>query len=356
MGRLTRFSLTLCGRIAAVGVLVAGLGIGRQAVETSPVPQSQPGTSRQRVRQRVEDGHTFRLHGTIEPVRSRMITVPRLTGTAIGPIIIVRLARPGTLIKAGASLIEFDRAAQIKTAHDREAEYRTFVEQINRKRADLTTARAKDETELVVVEHAVRGAELDMLDKDLVAPIKAEENSLALEEARARFTQLRHTFDLKRRSEDADLRILEIERDRALNAWKHAQGNVEKMRILAPIDGLVVLETIWKNGSFGEVQEGEEVRPGQAILEVVDPSEMRVRARVNQADVDLVRVGQPARVMLDSYPTRAFTGRVAQLSPVGATSSMSSRMRTFFALIAIDGADTHLLPDLAAAVDLESVR
>src|SRR5207302_6587633 len=174
----------------------------------------------------------FRVHGTIEPVRSQIVTVPRLTGSGTGPMVIVRLAKAGTVAKRGDPLVEFDRAAQIKTAHDREAEYRDFLEQINKKRADQTAVRAKDETELVQANHAARRAELDMLDNDLIAPIKAEQNKLVLEEARAKATQLKQTFDLKRRSEAADLRILEIQRDRARNAWKHAETNAEKMRIV----------------------------------------------------------------------------------------------------------------------------
>jgi multidrug resistance efflux pump len=297
---------------------------------------------------------TLRFHGTIEPVRSQMVTVPRLAGSTSGPMVIVRLARAGASVKRGDPLVEFDRAAQIKTAHDREAEYRDFIEQINKKRADQNAARAKDETEAIQAGHAARRGELDMLDSDLIAPIKAEQNKLLLEEARAKVTQLRQTFDLKRRSEAADLRILEIQRDRARNAWKHAEANAEHMRIVSPIDGLVVLKTIWKNGSFSEMQEGEEVRGGQPILEVVDTSAMRVRARVSQADVEYVRVGQPARIVLDSYPSREFAGRLDQLSVIGATSGLSSRVRTFLAVFTIDGADPHLLPDLSAAVDVDA--
>ena len=295
----------------------------------------------------------FRLHGTVEPIRSQLVTVPRLTGTGNGPLIIIHLAKPGTLVKAGESLVEFDRAAQIKTAHDREAEYRDFVEQINKKRADQMAARAKDETEVVQADHAARAAELDMLDADLIAPIKAEQNKLILEEARAKLTQLRKTFDLKRRTEAADVKILEIQRDRALNAWKHSEGNADKMRIASPLGGLVVLKTIWKQGSFGEVQEGEEVRPGMPILEVVDSSAMRVRARVNQADVTRVKIGQPVHVTLDSFPTRQFTGRLEQLSPIASPSQLSNKVRTFVAVFSIDGSDPHLLPDLAAAVDVD---
>ena len=321
------------------------------ALLASVILTSLPGTPSA---QQPAAASAFRLHGTVEPLRSQLVTVPRLTGSGNGPLIIIHLAKPGTLIKAGESLVEFDRAVQIKTAHDREAEYRDFVAQIGKKRADQIIARGRDETELVEAENAVKTAELDLLDKEMVAPIVAERNTLVLEEARAKLAQLRKTFDLKRRTETADVHILEIQRDRAMNAWKHAEGNAGKMSVVSPLAGLVVLKTIWKGGTMGEVQEGEEVRPGMPILEVVDPSAMRVRARVNQADVSRVRVGQEVRVTLDSYPSRQFAGRLEQISPIGSPSGLSNKVRTFVAVFSIDGNDPHLLPDLAAAVDVDA--
>jgi HlyD family secretion protein len=300
----------------------------------------------------VTPGGAFRLHGTVEPIRSRLFTVPRLTGSGNGPLVIVHLAKAGTVVHAGDLLIEFDRAVQIKTAHDREAEYRDLVEQINKKKADQMMARAADQTAMVEAKNAVRSAELDLLDKDLVAQIVAERNALALEEAKQKIAELQHTFDLKRLVEAADLKILEISRDRSFNAWKHAEGNAEHMRIVAPIPGLVVLKVSWKSGTMAEVVEGDEVNSGQPLMEVVDPSAMRVRARVNQADVTHVRVGQTAQITLNSYPSRTFPGRLEQLSPIGTPSNMSDRVRTFVALFSIDGTDPHLLPDLAAAIDV----
>ena len=79
---------------------------------------------------------------------------------------------------------------------------------------------------------------------------------------------------------------------------------------------------------------------------------MRVRVKINQADVSALRVGQPARITLDSYPTRTFTGRLEQLSQIGVVSTMSNRVRSFLAIFSIDGSDPHLMPDLAAAIDI----
>lgn len=302
------------------------------------------------------NGAPIRLHGSVEPVRSHPLVVPRLTGTGNGSLVIVHLAKGGATVKRGDLLVEFDRAAQIKNAHDREAEYRDFAAQIEKKRGEQITGRAKDEGEITAAENAVKSAQLAVDTNDIQPPITAEQNRLTLEEHKAQLLQLRKTFDLKRRADTADVKSLEIQRDRAQNAWKHAESNAEKMRITSPIDGMVVLKATWKQGTMGEVQEGEEVRSGLPILDVIDASAMRVRARVNQADIAGLSVGQLAHITLDSYPSKTFSGRLEQLSHVGATSSMSNRVRTFLAVFTIDGSDAHLMPDLAAAIDVEPSR
>ena len=300
----------------------------------------------------VPDAPALRLHGLVEPVRSHPVVVPRLAGSGTGTLVVVRLARPGTRVRRGDLLIEFDRQAQIKTAHDRQAEYRDFVEQINRKRGEQLTARAHGEAELTIAANAVKSAELEVQKNEVVPPITAEQNQLTLDEARAKLGQLQRTFELRRKADAADIRALEIQRDRAENAWKHAEANAEKMRVVSPIDGMVVLKSTWKSGTMGEVQEGEEVRSGLSVMDVIDPSAMRVRAKINQADVAMLRVGQTARITLDSFPSRTFTGRLEQLSQIGAVSTMSNRVRSFLGIFSIDGTDPHLMPDLAAAIDL----
>jgi HlyD family secretion protein len=296
---------------------------------------------------------TLRLHGIVEPIRSYPVFVPRLSGSNANSVVITHLAKPGTQVRKGDLLVEFDSQAQIKTAHDREAEYRDFVEQINKLHADQLSARAHDQAALKQAENAVAGAGIDVSTNDVRARIDAEKNQLMLEEMRAHLVALRRTSELRRTAEAADLRLLEIQRDRAKNAWTHAQQNATRMRIVSPLDGLVALKTTWKNGSFGEVQEGEDTRPGVPIMEVVDSTAMRVRAKINQADIERMRVGQTATITLDSYPSRAFHGRLDQLSPIAATSALSTRVRTFLAVFSVAEPDPHLLPDLAAAIDVE---
>jgi multidrug resistance efflux pump len=111
---------------------------------------------------------------------------------------------------------------------------------------------------------------------------------------------------------------------------------------------------MYRGNGFVEVQEGDEVRPGLPIVEIVDPSAMRVRARVNQADIAFVQPGRRAVIGLDAYPELRFNGRVEVVTPLGVTSSLTATVHTFTTLVSIDGTHPQLMPDLTALVNVET--
>jgi multidrug resistance efflux pump len=294
----------------------------------------------------------LRLTGTVEALRSRAVTVPRLQGT-VTPMIITRLVPPGTRVEEGDLLVQFDRQEQQRLAFERRAEVVDLDGQIGKKRSEQTAAEAKDQTELTAAENDVARAKLDMQKNPLVSRVEAEKNALSLEQATAKLAQLRTTYDLKRKAAAADLKILEIRRDRAETARQHAERNSSLMEIRAPFAGLVVIKTMYRGGTgFVEIIEGDEVRPGAAIIDIVDTSVMQVRARVNQADANLVQAGQPATIRLDGFPALEFHGRVEQVAPLATTSSLSLAVRSLTAVVSIKESHEQLLPDLTASVEI----
>lgn len=302
---------------------------------------------------------TLRMTGLVESIHFHNVAAPRLVGTT-GPgsntLIITRLVPSGTQVVPGQVLVEFDRQNQLKAAIDRRSEFRDLEEQIRKKSGEQEQARAKDTTELAVAANSVQNAHLEMKKNAYLGRIDQEKNEQRVEEAEAKHKQLTTTFGLKRQAERAELRILEIQRDRAYRAMTSAEGNATRMVVTSPIPGMVVLRMVWRAGAQVELQEGEEARPGMPIMQVVDPAAMLVRLKVNQADVHMLRVGQPARISLDAYPELEFQGRVEQITPVGATSMLTTRVRNFVAIVSIKGSHPKLLPDLSAAVDIELER
>jgi multidrug resistance efflux pump len=327
-----------------VSVLAAGChspgGTGAPATQTSLAPAS---------------AGAIRFAGTLEAVRSRTVTVPRLAGTG-SAMIITKLAKPGTRVQTGDLLLEFDPQEQLRLANDKRAELVDLDSQLDRKRAELAANEAKERTGLVAAENDIERAKLAVSTNALIAKVEAEKNTLTLEQNIAKLDQLKLTFTLRREAASADLRILEIRRERSARALRYAEENSTKMQVLAPFPGLVVVKTTYRPGREGqsEIIEGDEVRPGLPVIDIVDTSVMQVRARVNQADAESVREGQMATVRLDGFPELSFKGRIDQVTPL-ATMGMSQTVRTFVALITVEGSHPQLLPDLTASVEVMPV-
>jgi HlyD family secretion protein len=298
----------------------------------------------------------LRLAGTTEAVKSRPVLAPRLEGAQLNSMVVTKLAPAGSRVKTGDVLVEFDRQAQIKDALDKKATYRDFVDQVEEKRAAEDAARAKDETELKQAEDDLTKAQLEVTKNDIVSRIDAEKNQETLQEAVQTLQQLRQTFQLKREAAAADIRVLEIQRDRARGTMLYAQGNAEKMTIRSPMNGIVVLNTVWLGGRMGEVQEGDEVRPGVPFMKVIDPAQMDVRVAVNQEDIPELRIGQSATVHLDAYPGLSFPGVLDELAPLGHSGQFTDKVRTFVAIFSIRGNNPKLMPDLSASADVQLSR
>jgi HlyD family secretion protein len=298
-------------------------------------------------------GQILRLKGTTEAVESRAILAPVISGQQVGALTIIHLMRGGTRVRKGDLLVEFDRQSQMKDFVDKQAEYQKLLDQVAQEQAKEIAAKAKDETELKTAENNLHKAELEIQKAEIVSRIDAEKYQENLQEARATYDQLRETFDLKRKAAQAAIHSLEIQRDRTQQIMMHAQANADLMQVHSPIDGVVVLNTIWKQGTVGEVQEGDQVRPGVTFMEVVNPSAMQVRVLANQQDFPSLHVGQLARVHLDAYPDLVFKGTLDQMAPIALGSDFSNKLRTFTVIFSVQGSDPKLMPDLSAAVDVE---
>ncbi|MBI3432530.1 MAG: efflux RND transporter periplasmic adaptor subunit [Hydrogenophilales bacterium] len=76
------------------------------------------------------------------------------------------------------------------------------------------------------------------------------------------------------------------------------------LRLVSPIDGVVTAR---------EAEPGTTVVAGQAVLRLVDPARLWVRARVDQARAEGVQVGQAADIVLRSAPGVVLPGKVVRV-------------------------------------------
>jgi multidrug resistance efflux pump len=347
----------LLSSFALAALAVAAIVAVRLYARTGVVAAAGPASGTTFTVSRHDFVRTVRLNGTVEAVDSTSIQAPRLAGQNQSSLVIMRLVDNGASVKPGDMLVEFDRQEQIRNALDRRAELTDLEQQIKRREAEEVAAKAADDSTIAQARSTLEKTRLELVKNDMLPKIEAEKNTLAHEEAQARLEQLQETYDLKREAAAADIKVLEIRRNRSETNMKQAESNAERMLVTSPLPGVAVIKTTFKNGgNMVEFTEGDEVRSGQPVVEVVNPAVMRVRARVNQADINDLKVGQNVRVGLDAYPELSFSGAVTQISPIAQQSTLSPKVRNFVVLVLVKGSHPSLMPDLTASLDVELER
>jgi RND family efflux transporter MFP subunit len=99
----------------------------------------------------------------------------------------------------------------------------------------------------------------------------------------------------------------EVANDNAYDNLKAAQQALNDTKIFAPFNGIVIIPTT--------LVAGQNVGPTDVIARVVDFSEKVMEASVDESDIGYIRVGQKAKVTLNAYGDKEFSGEVVEIIP-----------------------------------------
>ena len=294
---------------------------------------------------------TVRVTGTIAAVRSVELHVPITEGQG-GNLTLVKLIRNGSRVHPGDLLAEFDDTNEIKLAREAQAKYDDLSHQVEQKQAEHKSNAEKRASDLQQAQADLQKAEIDIRKGPILSEIEQQKNEVKLADAKDHVASLgrsNHSHDI---AEAAEIRILELQRDRQKIGVQRAQRNAERLSLRAPIQGMIALQNSFRNGSFDHAEEGDQLWPGSPLLRLFDPSAMEVELSVGEPDGAALKPGTKAIVHLDAFPGLTFTAHYDSASPV-ASGGEDSPIKTFSARFTIDQTDPHLLPDLSAAVDLQ---
>ncbi|MGY4371202.1 HlyD family secretion protein [Bradyrhizobium sp. LB1.3] len=123
---------------------------------------------------------------------------------------------------------------------------------------------------------------------------------------------------------------------------ERARLDLERSTIKSPIDGVVIRRSV----ELGQTLAASLQAPTLFTI-ARDLSDMRVNAFVSEADIGAVRIGQRVLFGVDSYPGRAFEGRVIEIRKAA---RMIQNVVTYTAMISAPNPDGLLLPGMTADV------
>jgi HlyD family secretion protein len=268
-------------------------------------------------------------------------------------LVLQKAAVGGSFVKKGDVVAEFDRENMLLRLDDYRATVVQAKASIDKMKADLEVTKKNHEQSIARAKARLDKARLDMKTLPVLSEMDAVRTKLALEEAEATYQQVLGERRLMDISIAAQLRSTEIEYQQTLVELKRSEANVDRMVLKAPIDGLVVMQTIRRGGDLAQVQVGDQLHPGILFMTIVDPSSMVVNAVVNQLDSERLRIGAKAKVRFDAYPDLELPAHVYSLGAIANQGGQrSSFVKEIPVKLKLDKMDPRVIPDLTASVDV----
>ena len=299
-GKKKRRKRIIYGSIAAVLVLVvAGVLIAATSGGTKIDPSKLA---------KVDKGDLAKsvvATGKIEP-----ITKVEIKSKASG-IVKKLYVDYGDKIKKGQMLAELDRDEIQARVDQARAQLEASSASLSGTRADLERAkvdaegpdvpmlkRAYDRAKGMAKEGVVSASALDDAEKNYVMSVNKQNVSKAqLQVLQAKIGQAEG----------------QVAQDRA--NLKQLEEQLSYTTIESPIDGIVLSRDV----EIGDAVSSILVLGSSATLVMTlgDTSEVYVKGKVDESDIGKVYLGQPARIKVESFKDKTFTGKVTKISPMG---------------------------------------
>ncbi|MCC7497197.1 MAG: efflux RND transporter periplasmic adaptor subunit [Bryobacterales bacterium] len=301
---------------------------------------------------------TVRASGQTAARDFASVRAPRIIGPESGQnLILMKLAKGGAFVRKGELLAQLDGQSLADHVDDVSDTVRQAEADVRKRAAEQAV-----EYDQIVQTARVVKADLDKSQWDLKAleirtGIDQELLKLAVDENQARYKESIADLKNKKDSQRSELRILEITSLRQRRHRDRHAHDLTRFTIMAPMDGLVVLSSLWSGTETTQVQEGDQVYPGQLFMKIVNTGTMQVEATVNQSDCTEFRIGQPAVIQLDAFPGLRLKGHIYSIGALAISGPRQNfYIRNVPIRIKIDESDPRLIPDLSASADVEIER
>jgi ABC exporter DevB family membrane fusion protein len=213
-----------------------------------------------------------------------------------------------------AELVNDDYLAQVASAearlYQKEAELRLVVNGARHQERREALESVREAEAMLENSRAEMVRRRSLFEKGVIAKEESDraEREYKVALARAEAAAQRHDLiDDEAREED----LAKAEADVALARaqLREARARLEKTYIRSPLDAVVLRKHLKAGESVSEMRESP-------IVTIADISTLRVRADVDETDVNRIEAGQKAYVRADAYGEKRFWGRVIRIGQV----------------------------------------
>ena len=272
--------------------------------------------------------------GEVKAKRSVTITAPS-TGEKL---IITYLIPEGSFVKKGDLLVQFDPTELVSRLESAKRDLAAA-------QAELELTRAKNELRRRELAEEIRKKEVELKRAEGSSPVDIENARAELELAKAK-------AETEMKLMEAEVVKSEVQLERAKERVASAEKSLQELTVLAPGDGLVIHEKVWRGGQQVKVQEGDSPWPMQPILSLPDLSTLYVATDVDEADISRISPGQRCLITLEAYPDTSFTGEIERIGNLARPRYYTGGPNVFDVWVKLDSIDERLRPGMKTKVEI----
>jgi HlyD family secretion protein len=128
---------------------------------------------------------------------------------------------------------------------------------------------------------------------------------------------------------------------------ERAEEQLANATIRAPINATVLTRDVEIGSPVSSI-----LNMGSAaslVMTLGDIKQVFVRGKVDEVDIGRVRLGQPARITVETFKDKKFDGKVTQISPIG---TEKDNVTTFEVKVSIDNPGNELKANMTANAEI----
>ncbi|MBK9103512.1 MAG: efflux RND transporter periplasmic adaptor subunit [Saprospiraceae bacterium] len=292
---------------------------------------------------------TIHAPGELLARRSEKIKGPDgLRSVGLYQVTIANLVPEGTVVKQGEFIASLDRTEMDGKIKESQTEIDKINTQLDQAKIDTAIEMRGLRDQLVNVRFSMKEKELSLeLSKYEPEAIK-QQARLDLERTQRELSQLENKLTLTK--EKSIARIEEInasyrQQELKLNRLLELQS---QMTVNAPKSGMVIYTRDWngKRGPGSQVSSWDPV-----IAELPDLSEMITKAYINEVDITKVIPGQKAKITVDAFPGKEFTGMILTKANIG-EQVRNFDTKVFEVIVLLSSIDSLLRPAMTTGISI----
>jgi HlyD family secretion protein len=181
----------------------------------------------------------------------------------------------------------------------------------------------------------------ELADKNFVGKSQLDDATRALEVARSQVLAARAQV-ASTRPAGADTALAEAALQQARASARVAEAKLAETAIRAPVDGTLISRAI---------DRGDVAQPGKTLMVLSPTGATQLVVQIDEKNLRLLRVGQPALAAADAYPADRFDATLAYINP-----GIDAQRGSVEVKLNVEKPPAYLRQDMTVSVDIEVAR